>query len=282
MVQRVVMMARPSFSLVKGFLHGMAATAVFMLLGMIFAAAGAFGNQLERVAETAGKQLPLAFLLAFAASYGFQTEKRALGRVMLGLWVLYLAYHFYFFVRFTHEIADSRPMTAAEGEAPTREASRPRLCQSALGFSFPEPASGVGVPEKPEHKVAPPANVSEWQWRELETGKRILVQATKGAGRTEDGFRAFTAELKRRLQYSNAMLGKDRLLWTDGRGEFTVSVSLPDGSDFKIRCVSHGPAGDRPPLTVCLRISNPGMLVNDRNDLREVLEGLEAVPCGRG
>jgi hypothetical protein len=196
---------------------------------------------------------------------------------MLGLVVLLLAYHIHYFVRVTHDIADNRPMTAAERELPAREESRPRLCQSALGFSFPDPGGNFGVPDEPASKPEQPANVSQWQWMSL--GGRILVQATKGVGRTEDGFRAFTAELKERLQYGNAMLRNDRLLWTDGRGEFTVSSRLPNGTDLRIRCVSHGPAGDRPPLTVCLQIINSGMLIDDRNDLREVAEGLEAAPC---
>jgi hypothetical protein len=277
MMQRVVMIARPSFSLKKGFLHAVAASAVFMLVGMIFAFTGAFGNQIDRVGEAAGQQLALAFLLAFVASYGFQTEKRALGWIMLGLVVLLLAYHINFFVRITHDIADNRPMTAAERELPAREGSRPRLCQSALGFSFP--ASDFAVPYEPERKPELPANVSQWQWMIPGTGKRILVQATQGVGRTEDGFRAFTAALKERLEYNNAMLGNGRVLWTDGRGEFSVSGMGPNGWDLRIRCVSHGPAGDRPPLTVCLQIINAGMVINDRNDLREVAEGLEAVPC---
>lgn len=278
-MQPVVMIARPSFSWKKGFLHSVAVCAVFMLVGGIFAAAGAFGEQIDSVGEAAGQQLALAFLLAFVASYGFQTEKRALGQVMLGLVVLLLIYHVYFFVRTTHNIADSRPMTAAERELPAREGSRPRLCQSALGFSFPDPAGNF---YEPAPKPLLPANVSQWQWMVPRADERIVVQATKGAGRTEDGFRAFTAELKGGFKYRGAMLGEGRVVWTNDRGEFTVSGRSPEGDDLAIRCVSLGPAGDRPPLTVCLQIFSLGMRVNNKNDLREVAEGLEAVPCGRG
>src|SRR6478609_4240784 len=78
-MQPVAMIARPSFSWKKGLLHGVAVIAIFMFLGMIFAATGAFGDQSEKIGEAVGRQMVIAFLLAVAASYGFQTEKKALG-----------------------------------------------------------------------------------------------------------------------------------------------------------------------------------------------------------
>src|SRR3982751_4916890 len=233
-MQRIAMVAGPSFSWVKGAFHGLGVIAVFMLVGMGFAATGAFGNQADRTAEIAGQQIFVAFLLAIAASYGFQTEKKVLGGVMLGLVALLLAYQVLFFSRVARDVADVTPMTEAEKKNPEYEEDHPRLCQAALGFSFPTPHGSFGFydsnrsdPQEPKL----PANVSRWVLSRPGTGERIVVQAIKGIGRTEGGFRAFTTGLKQGLEEDGgASMTGDRVLWTDGRGEFNVSGRFTNGT----------------------------------------------------
>jgi hypothetical protein len=277
-MQPVAMIARPSFSWKKGLLHAVGVLAVFMFLGMIFAATGAFGNQSEKIGEAAGRQMVLAFLLAVAASYGFQTEKKALGLGMAALLMLLLAYQVVLFSRVARNTADSSPMTAAEQENPAREASRPRFCQSTLGFSFPVAGGNFvlsGLEEK-SPKAALPPNVSRWLWTSPVTGQRILVQAIKGIGRTEEDFTDFTRGLKKGLNESGkASLADEHQTWTNGRGEFTITGRFTNGVHLRMRCLSRGPAGDRPPLTVCLQT-----FTGTEDDLQDVGAGLELAPCG--
>ncbi len=277
-MQSVAMMARPSFSWKKGLLHSVVVIAVFMLLGMIFAGFGAFGNQSDKIGEAAGEQLLLAFALAFAASYGFQTEKKVLGGLMLVLVTLLLAFQahlFYRAYRVARNIADSGPMTSSEKEYPAREATRPRICQSSLGFSFPDPGdlSDPASAEDPARKSKPPANISRWMW--MSGGGRIIVQAIKGMGRTEGDFRTFTTGLKEGFEESGgATTADENLVWTDGRGDFTISANFLNGTHLHMRCLSRGPDGDRSPLTVCLQT-----FTGAEDGLRKVEAGLEVAPC---
>lgn len=279
-MQRIAMVAaRPSFSLAKGCLHGVAVIAVFMLVGMAFAATGAFGDQSDKAAEIAGQQLFVAFLLAIVASYGFQTGKKVLGGVMLGLVALLLSYQVFFFSRVARNVADATPMTAAEKKYPESGEDRPRLCQAALGFSFPNPPGAFGFSDSsrldPAREPRLPANVSRWVWTSPGKGERIVVQAIKGVGRTEDGFRTFTAGLKQGLEENGvASMTGDRLRWMDGRGEFNVSGRSTNGTRLQTRCLSRGPAGSRSPLTVCIQT-----FTGAESDLQEVEAGLELAPC---
>jgi len=281
-MQRIAMVARPSFSLVKGAFHGVGVIAVFMLVGMAFAATGAFGNQADRTAEIAGQQIFVAFLLAIVASYGFQTGKKVLGGVMLGLVALLLSYQVFFFSRVARDVADATPMTEAEKknpENPESEEDHPRLCQAALGFSFPSPPDAFGFYDSsqlgPHHEPRLPANVSRWVLSIPGKGERIVVQAIKGIGRTEGGFRAFTTGLKQGLEEDGgASMTGDRLLWTDGRGEFSVSGRFTNGTRLQMRCLSRGPAGSQSPLTICIQT-----FTGAESDLQEVETGLELAPC---
>ncbi|MFL6235439.1 MAG: hypothetical protein ACJ76N_20045 [Thermoanaerobaculia bacterium] len=278
-MQRIAMVARPSFSLVKGSLHGLAVIAVFMLVGLAFAATGAFGDRSDKTAEIAGQQLVVAFLLAIVASYGFQTGKKVLGGVMLGLVALLLAYQVFFFSRVARDVADATPMTAAEKKYPESGEDNPRLCQAALGFSFPHPPGAFAFSDSgrldPAHEPRLSANVSRWVWTDLGKGERIVVRAIKGVGRTEGGFRAFTAGVKQGLEEDGgASMTGDRWLWTDGRGEFNVSGRFPNGTSLQMRCLSRGPAGSRSPLTVCIQT-----FTGAESDLQEVETGLELAPC---
>ena len=276
-MQRIAMVARPSVSFVKGVLHGAAVIAVFMLVGMAFAATGAFGDQADKTGETAGKQLVVAFLLALVASYGFQTGKKVLGGVMLGLVALLLGYQIVFFTRVARNVEDATPMTAAERKFPESEEDHPRICQPALGFSFPNPPGSFGNYSglDPAHEPKLSANVSRWVWTSPGKGERIVVHAIKGIGRTEDGFRSFTAGVKKGLaEDGGASMTGDRLLWTDGHGEFNVSGRFPNGTRLQMRCLSRAPTDLRSPLTVCLQT-----FTGAESDLQEVEAGLELAPC---
>jgi hypothetical protein len=280
-MQPAAQFARPSFSWEKGLLHGLAVLVVFLVLGMIFAGAGAFGEESDKVAEAAGRQMALAALLAVAASYGFQTGKALLGLAMTVLVALLLAFQIVLFARIARSQADAGPMKAAEKEHPAREASRPRLCQTALGFSFPDPGEAFAPSPSLEEKLRTqglPANAGLWMWTSSGTGERILVQAIKGIGWTESSFSSFTAGVKKGLAESGKVsLADERLHWTEGRGEYTVSGSLANGVHIQMRCLSRGQDGNRPPLAVCLQT-----FTGDGEALREVGAGLEVAACGGG
>jgi hypothetical protein len=280
-MQPVAFAARPSFSWKKGLLHGLAAVAVFLFVGMVFASVGAFGDQSGKIGEAAGRQMVIAFLLAVAASYGFQSGKTLLGLAMTVLVALLLAFQIFLFARIARQHAGASPMTAAEKEHPARETGRPRLCQSALGFSFPDPGGDFAPAPDLEARLQKPgfpANASQWVWTSSGTGERILVQAIKGVGRTEGDFNDFTAGVKNGLTSSGKVsLADERLHWTDGHGEYTVSGSFTNGVHLQMRCLSRGPEGGHPPLAVCLQTFTAG-----GEALREVEAGLEVAACGGG
>jgi hypothetical protein len=79
------------------------------------------------------------------------------------------------------------------------------------------------------------------------------------------------------VESGKVSLADERLHWTDGHGEYTVSASHVNGVRIRMRCLSRGPAGDRPPLAVCLQT-----FTGDGEALREVEAGLEVAACGGG
>jgi hypothetical protein len=277
-MQPIAFYAKRSFSWKKGILHGLAVIVVFMVLGMIFAATGAFGDDAGKIGEQAGGQMFLASLLAIVASYGFQTEKKGLGAVMLGLVGLLLVYQIVGFIRIARDQADSAPLTAAERQRPAPARSQTRLCHPALGFSFPDPGPSFGVSEALEERSGAadtPANLGQWMWENEDTGERILVQVIKGVGRTESSFRDFAAGLKRGFtKNGRASIETESLQWNAGRGEFNLTASAPNGAHVESRCLARGPQGYRPPIAVCVQT-----IVGTGDPLREIRAGLDVVAC---
>lgn len=277
-MQPIALYAKRSFSWKKGILHGLAVIVVFMALGTIFAATGAFGDDAGKVGEQAGGQMVLAFLLAVAASYGFQTEKKGLGTVMLGLVGLLLVRQIFGFIQIARDKADSAPLTVAEKQRPALSGSQSRFCHPALGFSFPDPGPDFAVSEDLEEKLRSadtPANLNRWIWENSDTGERILVQVIKGVGRTESSFRDFTAGLKRGFTKNGRVsIQTESLQWNAVRGEFNLTASLANGVYVESRCLSRGPQGYRPPIAVCVQT-----IAGTGDPLRKIRAGLEVAAC---
>lgn len=266
------------FHLGRGLLHGVLGFAIFTVLAMAFTGTEPFGGSVEKLAEAASKQAVWAFLLGFLASYAFQTSRRILGGLVLLVIVGLFVFQLYALTRIAHARQDDNsPLTLTEREQPSPGAAG-RLCQPALAFSFPAP----------DRRFAPAAvkagasslndpYLTEWIWQPRATGERLLVRATKGAGRDESSFRAFTAGLKRDLgKDSSVLLGAEDFRWTEGSGEFTLSATQGVTGLIETRCLSRMAEGETPPVVVCVQTT----ILQEPDSLRQVRTGLSLAPCG--
>jgi hypothetical protein len=171
-------------------------------------------------------------------------------------------------------------MTAAERERPARDPRSPRLCQAALGFSFPDPGPPYAPDPAAEEKIQTKdtSGVSKtWMWKGSGAGA-IIVQAFKGTGGTEASFRDFAANVETGVTEAGRMSPVDKSLRWDGGGELTLAAtSLANGVQVHVRCLSRDREGDRPPLAVCLQT-----FTRADDPLRAVRAGLSVSACGGG
>ena len=270
------------FHVGRGLLHGVLGFAVFLVLAMAFVGTEPFGGSMEKLAEAASKQAVWAFLLAFLVSYAFQTSRRILGGLVLFVMVGLFVFQLFALTRIANARQDDNsPLTLTEREQPSPGAAG-RLCQPALAFSFPAPDrrfAPVTAKEGPGNLNDPYR--TQWDWQDRRTGERLLVQASKGAGRDERSFRAFAAALKRDLgKDPTVQLGAEDLRWTEESGELTLSATRGDTGRIETRCLSRsaeGAEGETPPVVVCAQTA-----AQSADSLRQVRTGLSLAPCGAG
>jgi hypothetical protein len=267
------------FHLGRGLLHGILGFAVFLVLAMAFVGTEPFGGSVEKLAEAAGKQAAWAFLLGFLASYAFQTSRRTLGGLVLLVIVGLFVFQLYALARIAHARQDDNsPLTRTERDRPSFSNSPGRICQPALAFSFPAPDRRFApAAVKAEASSLNDPYLTEWSWQQRATGERLLVRATKGAGRDESSFRAFTAGLKRDLgKDSSVLLGAEDFRWTEGSGEFTLSATQGATGHIETHCLSRMAEDETPPVVVCVQTA----ILQEPDSLRQVRTGLSLAPCG--
>lgn len=279
-MQSLAQPERPLFSWKKGALHAFAAAAVLGVLASI-AAAGLTPQASYQFGRAIARDLLWTFAFAFVASYGFQTRRKVLGWVMLFLTVIVVGADGAILFQTAHRLAaDDGPLTEAEKARPARDARQPRLCQAALGLSFPDPgkafAPAAALEERLRSQEPDPQHVAKWAWESSETGEHILLRVNRGLGDTEKGFRDFAADFKNGLANTPGVkVAGESLRWTQGRGEYDLTANMENGVQLQSRCLARGREGDLPPLTACLQT-----FTGEGDPLRAVRDGLDVRGCG--
>ena len=274
----------------KAGLHVLVACGALTAVAIVFAFLGAFQNP-EAAGEELGKVVVWVVLATLAASWALQTGKGALGMLLAAVVVALIGVEVFGFVRLARHPggkAGGDQDMALEPLTPT-EKVRPqiivadheaRLCHVTLDFSIPQP-TGFTPAEALEatlHNAASAASegatndkLGQWAFESPETHERVLLLAAKGIGKTEAGFRGFTAGLKSGIQKEGKILVEDDAAqWTNGRGEYTLGGTAGGRVHVDLRCLSR----ETPPLVVCVEtvaLTNAA-LSRQRN-------GLRLLPC---
>lgn len=284
-MQPLVQAERPSFSWRKGLLHAAAVAAQFVVLGRIALAFVPFQAIQVQILSTLVEWGFWATLLALAASYAWQTRRAILGGFVLLLAVA-LVLGVLRSIRTAARSAGEAPLTAAERERPARDASHSRLCQAALGFSFPDPGPPYGPEAAAEAKLAAklqttgaPDTIKAWVWKGSGAGA-IIVEAFKGTGGTEAGFRQLAATVEAGITRTVRLSPQEKSFrWSSDGGELTFTgTSFDNRVQVHFRCLSRGREGSLPPLAVCLQTYTG----KDGDPLRKVRDGLAVTACGGG
>jgi hypothetical protein len=278
-MQPLAQPARPPFSWRKGWLHVSAVAGLLVALGVIaFALTSSRVVQVRIVSEIT-ESIVWSIPLILAASYAYQTRRKLLVGMLLVLAGI-LALALLRSLLQTASYADNAPLTAGERERPARDAQAPRLCQAALGFSFPDPGPPYAPDPAAEEKLQSkdtPDTIKSWAWKGSGVGV-IIVQAFKGTGDTETSFRDFAGNVETGITAAGHMSPPEKSLrWMGDGGELTLTTARLDNRvQVHIRCLSRGREGDRPPLAVCLHT-----YTGAGDPLRTVRAGLSVSPCGR-
>jgi hypothetical protein len=279
-MQPLAQPARPSFSWRKGWLHVSAIAGLLVALGVIaFALTSSRVVQVRIVSEIT-ESIVWSIPLILAASYAYQTRRKLLVGVLLVLTGILALALLRSVLQTAASFADDAPMTAAERERPARDASQPRLCQAALGFSFPDPGPPYAPDPAAEERIQTKDTAGIWKtwvWKGSGAGA-ILVQAFKGTGGTEASFRDFATNIETGVTAAGRMSPVDKSLRWDGGGELTLATtSLANGAQVHVRCLSRDREGDRHALAVCLHT-----YTGKGDPLRTVRAGLSVSACGGG
>jgi hypothetical protein len=269
---------RPPFSWRKGWLHASAVAGLLVLLSLIaFIVTSSRAVQVRIISETTEAAV-WSIPLTLAASYAYQTRRKILGGAMLLLAGILALALLRSLLQTAARFAEDAPMTAAERERPARDASQPRLCQTALGFSFPDPGPPYAPDPATEERIQAKDTVGiskTWVWKGSGAGA-ILVQAFRGTGGTEDSFRDFAVNVETGVAAAGHMSPVKKSLHWDGGGELTLTTaSLENGVQVYVRCLTRSREGDRPPLAVCLNT-----YTGKGDPLRALRAGLSVAPCG--
>jgi hypothetical protein len=275
------------FSVGKALLHVVLAVVLFIAVGVLFAVVTQ-ARDAHALGEAAGKTLLWVVLVAFAASWAFQTGKGLIGVVLSGVILLIVFFQIADFIKInktqgTGTEAGAAPadenlpfeeLTAEEKRRPETIITndRARLCQPALGFSVPQP-TGFSPSPALETQLASglkeykDVNLGQWAFENSDTGLRIVIQAAKGIGKNESNFRAFTKGLRKGVEKTRGVrVDSENVDWTDGRGDYEMSAQV-NGNGITLHCVSRG--GDDA-LTVCVTTPTGGgdPLQSQRNGIR--------------
>jgi hypothetical protein len=278
-MQPLAQSERPLFSWKKGALHAFAAAAALGVLTLI-AAAGLTPQASYQFGRAIARDLLWTFAFAFVATYGFQTRRKVLGWVMLILTVIVVGADGTILFQTAHRLtADNAPLTAAEKARPARDARQPRLCQAALGVSFPDPgkafAPATALEERLRAQETDP-KVAKWVWESSETENHIILRAMRGLG-TEQGFRDFAADFTGSLAKTPGVkMAGESLHWTGERGEYDLTADMENGIHLQSHCLARGRKGDLPPLTACLQT-----FTGEGDPLRDIRNGLDVRGCGK-
>ena len=268
------------FHLGRGLLHGVLGFLVFLALAMAFTGTEPFGGSVEKLAEAAARQAVWAFLLAFVASYAFQTSRRTLGSLVLLVMVGLFVFQLYALARIAQARQDAdSPLTLTERWRPGLSSRSGRLCQPALAFSFPSPPPRF----VPASDTKGPSNLNDpyfaqWMWEDSSTREILIVQATKAAGRDEASFRSFTGGFKGSLTRRNPKIqvGPENARWAEESGEYATFFTLGGEERMEVRCLSRMAEDEKPPILICVQTT----VRNSEDSLRQVRTGLSLGPCG--
>jgi hypothetical protein len=274
----------------KAGLHVLVACGALTAVGIVFAFLGAFQNP-GAAGEEVGKVVLWVVLATLAASWAFQTGKGALGILLAGIVVALLGVEAFGLVRLAHHPAGKaggdqdlalEPLTPTEKVRPQTIVAdhEARLCHVTLEFSIPQP-TGFTPAEALEATLRNAASgasegatkdkLGQWAFESPETHERVILMAAKGLGRTEAGFRDFTAGLKSGIgQGAKITIEDDDTKWTNGRGDFTLGGTANGKVHVDLRCLSR----ELPPLVVCVETValTSASLSRQRN-------GLRLLPC---
>ncbi|HEV2855081.1 MAG TPA: hypothetical protein VHC97_19970 [Thermoanaerobaculia bacterium] len=285
MVKAMAMsMPERDFHIGRGLLHGILSAVVFVALDVAFFGTGTFsGNSAQGLGGAMGKMAGWALVLAFVASYAFQTRRRALGGSVLFLLTALFVLQLFVLTRRVHTIHAlenaASPLAVAERSRPAPAGSSGRFCQPALAFSFPAPGGNM-VPDMALEQTVKQSDpyATLWIWRDPVSNARLAILAGKGVENKESSFRSFIAGFKGSLSANAASrLGPETVRWRDDGGELALSGTVGASTRLEMRCLSRGLEGEAPPVVVCAQTMSPGT-----DTLRQVRTGLSLAPCGSG
>jgi len=276
------------FSVGKALLHVVLAVVLFTAVGIAFAVVTQ-ARDAHALGEAAGKTLLWVVLAAFAASWAFQTGKGLIGIVLAGVILLIVCFQIADFVKInkTHGTGPAAegeaelsiaPMTIEERRRPETIITndRARLCQSALGFSLPQPTGFSPSPELESKldaaiKNLKEKNLGQWAFANGDTGQVLVIQVAKGIGNDESNFRSFTMGLRKGVEKTRGTrVQSENVDWTGDHGVYEMSAQV-NGNGVALRCVSRGSDS---PLTVCVMTPTA-----DGDPLENLRNGIRLSPC---
>lgn len=256
----------PRFSVLRSLLQA-------ALLGVGIGVATASVIPYSRAIEQAWG-LALIVLFALAKAVVIRAKARRLNPLEVGIFASVIALALGFFIFISWEAA---PFSSAELRELARRSSR--ICNPAIGFSFPDPGPQLVANSEAQVRMSPTRKYDGVRGRHSwvfsasrEVGSSLVVEVVKGSDATQTSLQTFAHGLRRFLIEQGGVVEDQSFLWVDGRYAYSLAINVPGRGRLSVRCLSSGNRWK--PIIVCLQATGV-----TRESLQTVVEGLALGGC---